>query len=201
MEGRGASGVTVNPFAVMYVVIDALENLGVPYVIGGSMASSFHGSARATRDADLIADLQARHATPLTQALKSHFYVDEAAVLDAIQRRASFNAIHWDTSFKVDVFVPPDREFDRSRFERGVSVAMEGNSGRRVCVSSAEDTVLAKLEWYRLGNEISDSQWKDVSAIIKRQRNSLDMDLLLHWAQELGVADLLERALNEVNEA
>jgi hypothetical protein len=87
-------------------VTDALETLGVPYVIGGSLASAVHGVVRATMDADLVADLRPEHTEPLARALGDAFYVDVEAIRDAIHRRSSFNVIHLETMFKVDIFVP-----------------------------------------------------------------------------------------------
>ncbi len=85
---------------------EALDSLGVRYAIGGSLASALHGVARATMDADLIADLQLQHVHPLVQKLAGAFYIDEAAVREAVSSRRSFNAIHLATMFKVDVFIP-----------------------------------------------------------------------------------------------
>jgi hypothetical protein len=91
--------------AVTTRVARALEELGVAYFVGGSLASSFHGIPRASQDADLVADLRAEHVGPLTELLHGEFYIDDERVRDAIRRRASFNVIHLQTLFKVDVFV------------------------------------------------------------------------------------------------
>ena len=92
------------PIAVTMMVADALEALGVPYAIGGSFASAVHGVMRATMDADLVADLRMEHAEPLAQALGDAFYADVEMMRDAIRRHGSFNLIHLETMFKVDVF-------------------------------------------------------------------------------------------------
>jgi hypothetical protein len=76
--------------------------------VGGSLASSLHGIPRSTNDVDLVADLQARHVDPLIRALADRFYVPEDRVRDAVERRASFNVIHLETMFKVDIFVLKD---------------------------------------------------------------------------------------------
>ena len=82
-----------------------LDALDVPYLIGGSLASAVHGVARATADTDLVADLRLEHADPLAQALIDAFYVDAESIRDAIQRSRSFNVIHLETMFKVDIFI------------------------------------------------------------------------------------------------
>ncbi len=184
------------PIAVALQVIDALEALGVPYMIGGSLASAVHGVARSTLDVDLIADLQMEQAEPLANALRDAFYVDVETIGDAIQRQDSFNLIHLETMFKVDVFVLKQRPYNRAEFARRTEQVVAAEPERTACVASAEDTVLTKLEWYRMGGEVSERQWRDVLGVLKAHQGRLDLAYLRRWAPALGVADLLERALD-----
>ncbi len=188
------------PVAVTLLVIEALDALGAPYLIGGSLASAVHGVARATVDADLVADLRLEHAEQLAQALSGAFYVDAESIRDAIRHRSSFNVIHLETMFKVDVFVRKQRPFDQAQFERRVAQVVATDPERTAYVASPEDTVLTKLEWYRMGGEVSDRQWRDVLGVLKVQGERLDLEYLRRWATALGVADLLEQALTAVNE-
>lgn len=94
-------------------VVEALEELGVAYHIGGSVASSVHGIPRFTIDADIVTDLRLEHVRLLVKQLEAEYYIDADAVRDAIRRRGSFNAIHLDTMLKVDVFIPKMRAFDQ----------------------------------------------------------------------------------------
>ena len=183
--------------AVTTIVADALEALGVLYAIGGSFASALHGVMRATMDADLVADMRQEHVAPFVQALGEAFYADAEMMREAIGQHKSFNLIHLDTTFKVDVFVARPRDFDRAQLARRQLHLLAEDPERRAYVASAEDTVLAKLEWYWLGGQASDRQWRDALGVLKVQGQRLDLAYMRHMAAGLGVQDLLERALEE----
>ena len=185
------------PVAVTMMVVDALDVLGVPYLIGGSLASSVHGVVRTTMDVDLVADLKMVHVEPLLQMLGDSFYADAHMIREGIRHRRSFNLLHLETMFEVDIFIPKQRPFDRAQFERRLLQTLDIDLERAAYVASAEDTVLAKLEWYRMGNEISERQWRDVIGVLKVQGERIDRDYMCRMAAELGVVDLLERALQE----
>jgi hypothetical protein len=181
--------------AALAPVLAVLQRLGVRHYVGGSMASSAHGIARSSVDADVVAELRPEHVSPLVAELADAYYVPEARVQDAVLRRGSFNLIHHQTMFKVDVFVARDRPFDRRALERARAAPEETMGGVRVPLASAEDTILAKLEWYRRGGEVSQRQWSDVIGMLQVGGTSLDGAYLAQGARELGVADLLARAL------
>ncbi len=189
------------PIAVTLEVIEVLESLGVDYLIGGSFATAVYGVARMTADADLMADLRLDQVEPLTRALSGHFYMDAESIREAIRHRSSFSVIHLTTMFKVDVFIPKQRPYSRMQFERRVKQPLSAEADRMAYVSSAEDNVLTKLEWYRLGTEVSERQWRDVLGVLKAQSGRLDVAYMRQWAAALEVADLLDKALTEASKS
>lgn len=181
--------------AALRPVADALDALDVRYYLAGSLASSAHGIARASLDADVVAALEPDHVEPLTNRLVGAYYIPVDRLRSAVAARSSCNFIHLATMFKIDVFVSKGRPFDRQAAERARPQAIdESPDAPRFPVASPEDTVLAKLEWFRLGGESSERQWWDIVGVLKVTEDA-DRTYLGHWAASLGVADLLERAL------
>lgn len=185
------------PAVVLLQFTTVLEKLGITYAVVGSLASSYHGSYRSTNDIDILADIGLAYVEPLVAALKEHFYVDELTVRRAIAQNGSFNAIHFDSVFKVDVFIPKIDDFARNQLQRRVSARLAPNVELPIYLASAEDTILAKLCWYRKGGDTSEMQWRDVLGILGAPAAKLDTDYLNSWAEELRVVDLLQRALSE----
>jgi hypothetical protein len=187
----------VNITDVLLRVVAVLDRLGVPYVVVGSLASSARGFPRTTNDADIVADLRDEHADPLVAALGTDFYVDPAAIERAITRYRSFNAIHRGSGFKVDIFVPPPDGFGRQQLARRSREHLDPAGALAVFVATAEDVVIAKLDWYRASGGQSDRQWQDLVGVIKVQAPAIDRAYLRQWAARLNLSDLLDRALAE----
>jgi hypothetical protein len=164
------------------------------------LASSVHGVARSTADVDVVADLQPGHVHEFVAQLQADYYVDEDAVLEAIQNRRSFNLIHLATMVKVDVFAKEPTPFGANEMAHAQPRALDVMPGARTFpVKSPEDIVLRKLLWYRAGGEVSERQWSDIQGVLKLQGTALDREYLRRWASELGIADLLGRALDEAS--
>lgn len=190
----------LEPYEVAQLVINQLNQLQVLYVVGGSMASIVHGTPRTTIDVDIVADLKLEHVDRFVSALGGAFYADKQMIQQAILRQASFNLIHFDTTFKVDIFIPKNRPFDQQQLTRRIQEPLDPSSGKLVWILSAEDVILAKLDWFRMGGEVSERQWRDILGVLNIQQSALDLDYLRKWASALSVSDLLELALSEIKD-
>jgi hypothetical protein len=192
--------IPADALAAMMPVIAEFERLGIDYYVGGSIASSLCGIGRSTLDVDIIADLTENKVDVLVNKLRSTYYIDGNMIREAIRRHSCFNLIHLTTSYKIDVFVLKNRKFDGlSMSRRRKDILHDEDKSYQIYLSSPEDILLAKLEWYRLGDEISDKQWNDILGVMKVQQDALDRDYLEKWAIELGVDDLLHKACKEID--
>lgn len=176
--------------------IEMLDDLGVAYHLGGSIASSVHGIPRMTQDVDVVARLTPENTAALARIAAAEFYMDADVARTAVLERTSFNLIHRESGMKIDIFVRGDAPFDIEEFRRHRRERVRAQPPYDLFVKSPEDTLLRKLQWYRLGGEVSDRQWADVLGVIRTQAERLDRAYLQQWSQDLGVADLLERALS-----
>lgn len=180
-------------------VLATLDRLEIPYLIGGSVASSVFGMSRPTMDVDFVVDLRPEQVDEFVDALQSDFYADAETIRKALRLGRAFNLIHYLSSFKVDMFplkqdAYSQASFARRRFEHSRSF---GSEPVECAVATAEDTLLRKLEWYRAGGENSERQWNDLRGIRDVSGRILDYEYLRHWAKVLKVDDLLEKLLAE----
>lgn len=184
-------------FQVLLEVTRVLEELEVPYVVGGSLASSLHGIPRSTQDADLVAALRAEHTQPFIRRLEGAFYLSPERVETAVRRRTSFNLIHLQTMIKVDLFVFSETPLAKQEMARRQILPIPGEPEAHLQIASPEDTILQKLLWYRKGGGVSERQWNDILGVIKVQGRALDLGYLKEWAERSDIEDLLARAFTD----
>lgn len=181
----------------MQPVGQAFDAAGVSYAVVGSVAGLSHGWARQTMDVDVLAALRPEDVAPFVAQLGADYFVDEHQVRDAVRHKGSFNIFHVATGFKIDVFVSGGSSYDKQVTARRELETMRDDVEPAFYVQSAEDLLLSKLRWYRAGGGASDRQWCDILGVLNVQQFVVDFDYLDHWARDLGVTDLLHKALDE----
>lgn len=179
--------------AALRAVAGVLERLGIPWFVGGSVASLVHGEIRTTQDVDVVVDLRSELVDELVAALTGDFLVDAEFVRLAVHSGTSCNLVHRESGMKVDLFLLRRRPFSQEEMRRRLPVPLQ--PGLVTNVATAEDCVLTKLEWFEKGGRVSERQWRDVQGIVRVQGRHLDQAYLRRWAVELGVDEVLERAL------
>jgi len=183
---------------VVREVSGVFRRMGIAHALGGSMASSIHGEPRQTYDADITAEPFPGRESEFASYFGSGYYVDAESIRSAIRHRSSFNILQMHLGFKVDVFIQKDRAFERFAMQRRIEKPLSESPGDVIAVLTPEDILLHKLEWFRLGGEVSDRQWSDILGVLRVQAGRLDDEYLDYWANDLKVADLLREARSQV---
>jgi hypothetical protein len=183
-----------DPWEVAAAVAVVLEDVGVRYAIGGSIASGVVGEPRSTLDVDIVVELESDQVDALAERLSARFYVPIGLIRRAVRDRSSATVIDTLTALKVDLFIAGGTPLDRDGLDRRVAT-VSADVARPLYVHTPEDVLLQKLRWYRKGGEVSDRQWRDVVGIVRVQRSRLDSSYLAYGADLLGVTDLLARVL------
>jgi len=180
---------------VAWRVARALERVGVPYYLGGSVASSLQATARSTNDVDFVVELRPEQVAGLAAELGGEFAVDQESLADAARRQSSWNLFHLPTGLKIDLMMRKDTPYDREAFSRRRRFRVDVDVDP--FVKSVEDSVLKKLQWFNDGGKVSSTQWRDVVELLRVNRGRLDEAYLDRWATELRVVDELRRARDE----
>ncbi len=181
---------------VLQRTVEGFDRLNIPYVVGGSFASSFYGLSRTTNDVDIVAVIEEKQIQLFVAEFENEFFLDDEMIKRAVKQKSSLNMIHLDTTFKVDVFIARPG-FQEKEIERRLLKQLGTDREYSFYFSTPEDIILAKLDWYRKDNFVSSQQWRDISNVIRIQGEKLDLDYLRNWAGELNLSDLLEQALAE----
>jgi hypothetical protein len=183
---------------VTLAVAAVLDRCGIPYTVGGSLASSLSGEPRASLDADVVVQIRPDQIDHLVNGLGDVFYADRDAIRRAIDNGGSTNLVHRPSGIKVDLF-PAVSFLDHQQLLRRQLVKVAADPDRCLYVHSPEDILLQKLHWFRLGGGTSERQWRDVVSIVLVQGSRLDRQYLSTVAETIGVNDLLQRAYRSVS--
>lgn len=175
-------------------LLSVLNDVGIDYMVTGSIVSSLQGEPRATHDVDLVIQIPSSSVASLMKAFPPpDFYLSENSINEAIQRKTMFNLLDTKEGDKVDFWILTDEPFDVSRFERKFELDI---FGFKMKVSRPEDTILAKLRWAKLSGG-SEKQFTDALRVYEVQYDVLDFNYLENWALRLQVNKLLEELMKK----
>lgn len=182
-----------DPLVVVRAVTSAFTNLSISYFVVGSVASGVRGEFRATNDIDIVCRLDPSTGRKLTDSMKGEFFVDLVDVSECIRNGSSFNVVHRQSAFKVDVFtrIGPLEEAEFARNTPPLQLSEDVS----VQIASAEYLILAKLRWWDMSHGVLDRQIRDARSVVSANRDTLDVDFLEQWGSQLGTnvnAKLLE---------
>jgi hypothetical protein len=180
-------------------LLECLQNLGIRFIVGGSLASSAWGQPRQTNNLDLAVLLNPTDIQNLHEATRHDYMGSESQMLDALESAEefrSFQLLHFEETFKIDFFVLNPSEYVLESLSRAQRYELA--PGRSFPFASPEDTVITKLRSFVLGNKVSDKQWNDIVQVLEIQQGQLDEAFLDKWARFFGVFDLLVEARSQV---
>jgi hypothetical protein len=171
--------------ALLAAIGERLAAAGIPYMVTGSVASSFHGEPRATRDIDIVIEASPEALDSFVQGLApDQFYVDLDAARSALADRSQFNVIETASGWKVDLMIRKERPFSIEEFARRRAAELLGTP---TFVATAEDLVIAKLEWAKAAG--SERQLRDVAAILAVSGDAMDYPYMEGWVAALGLRE------------
>jgi hypothetical protein len=186
----------MEPSELLRRFVEVLERLHLPYLVTGSMATMAYGEPRFTNDIDVVVALPLDLVDAFCASfLAPEFYCYHEAAKQAVQERSQFNIIHLESGLKIDVMIPDDSEFNRSRLARGVRVRSQ--SGIEICFASPEDVIIKKLEYYRVGG--SEKHVRDIAGVLKLLEERVDRAYITSWASRLQLAEVWQDVLKRVD--
>jgi hypothetical protein len=178
--------------SILRLTVQTLADLEIPYMVTGSLASAFHGEPRSTQDLDVVVTAGENHLQELGERLRdAGLYCDSEAIREAAELKGLFNAIDPASGWKVDFIILKDHAFSRAAFEARSAVEL---SGVPVHLVRAEDIVIAKLEWAKLGG--SERQLRDVVGVLMVQGAAFDRAYVERWVAELGLTNQWSQVLD-----
>ena len=171
-------------------IIPLLDAANIEHMIAGSFASTFHGEPRTTQDIDIVIHGSKSAIEVFVSSLDPEaYYCDLSAAVDAYTRRGQFNLVDMTTGWKIDFMVRKSRPFSVEEFERRVAAKLLGHD---VYIATAEDTIIAKLDWARISE--SERQLRDVASILAVSGEAVNREYVEKWIESLGLRTLWNKA-------
>jgi hypothetical protein len=179
----------MNELQIIATYSGFLSEIGMPHLVGGSLASSAWGEQRATNDADFLLQIDSQALDVFLNQLPRGFFAEETEVQQAVASHedfASFQTLYEPTAFKLDNFIA-NGEWQREQMHRAKHLEIGGAS---IPFAGPEDTIVAKCRWFDLGNRVSDRQWHDLVRLMEVQRGNLDIRYIERWLDQFGLMDI-----------
>lgn len=174
------------------LIVRLLDRVGIPYMLTGSLASSYHGEPRATRDVDVVIDPEPAALDQfVADVSEAGLYVDPSSARDALASRTQFSAID-SAGAKVDFIIRRDRPFSIEEFRRRQPADLLGTTGY---LATAEDMIIAKLEWAAATD--SERQRRDVAGMLAVGGDAIDRGYIARWVEALGLHAVWAEATDE----
>lgn len=187
----------MEPYDLLGTLVRTLELLQLDYLVTGSMATIAYGEPRLTNDLDIVVALPMERVESFCAAFpEEDFYLSRDAVREAVLNRRQFDIIHFASGLKVDVIIPADDDFERSRRRRAKALAIGPDWEARFV--SPEDVILRKLQYFREGG--SEKHLRDIAGVFKIQGARLDLDYITEWAEPLGVSEIWQELLRRMSD-
>jgi len=168
---------------VLRSIVPRLEQTEIPYMITGSIAAAYYGLGRATYDLDIVISATADKLKKLIELLpKEQYYAMLQDALDAQRHHSMFNVLDTSSGWKIDFILKKPAPFHEEAFQRRLAVIFEGVT---TSVISAEDLIVSKLDWAKMGE--SERQVRDAAIVLEKRRHKLDLPYIEKWVAELGL--------------
>ena len=176
----------MDPSELLQRLARILTDLGIPYLVTGSMATIAYGEPRFTNDIDVVIRFFEHQVDGLCEAFPSdEFYISRESVREALQHRFQFNILHPGSGLKIDVIVADDSDFNLSRFARARPLPTA--PATTVSFASPEDVIIKKLEFYKEGG--ADKHLRDIAGVLAVMSDQIDRAYIERWARRLGLSD------------
>jgi len=182
---------------LMRLVIQALEIVGIPYMITGSQASGYYGEPRFTRDVDIVADIDREQGEDFIKYFPSNeFYCDREMIEAEINRRGQFNIIHSASGMKIDIILTKTTPFSQTEFARRKRSTIFSN--QNTFFASPEDVIIKKMEYYKEGG--SEKHLRDITGILEVSGEEIDLSYIDQWVQRLDLTEIWKAIQERLHE-
>jgi len=172
--------------AVIKIVSSKLDELQIPYMISGSIATNYYTIPRMTRDIDIVVEMTLGNIEKFVALFSPDFYVDKDMITEEVKRGRMFNLIHNDSVVKIDFIVKTPTEYAELAFSRRQKITID-SSDAPIWIIAIEDLILAKLNWAK--DSHSEMQLNDVRNLMKSSKN-IDFTYIQRWVKRLDLVSI-----------